>query len=118
LRLISVSLISGDFTLSQNWESEPIYIGHAIHFSAMLQFSGVPDGTFRLEYSNDIVEPSSNRVPSNWEVVGGSEQIVDESGTHGWQVQNAGYRWVKVSYIYTGGVGILTSATFHSKGLP
>lgn len=116
MRLIAYELINQPLTLNTTWNSSPIFIGHAVHFSAQLIFTGVPEGTWSIEYSNDVVEPPFLQPPTNWAVIVGSEQIIDEAGTHGWQVQNAGYRWVRITYTYSTSTGILTSATFHSKG--
>lgn len=82
MRLIAYSLIDSVTTLNSDWVSSPIFIGHAIHFSAQLQFSGVPEGTFLIEYSNDVVEPPFQQPPVNWATIVGSEQIIDEAGTH------------------------------------
>lgn len=117
MRLLSKELINSPVTLNANWESEPIWIGHAVHFSVYLQFTGVPEGIFSLLYSNDLNEPNSAAQPTNFANIVGSEQSIDEAGTHGYSVQNAGYRWVKIKYNYVTSTGTLVSATFHSKGV-
>lgn len=119
MRIAAVNLLhdSGPITLSTTWTGPSIFIGHAAHYSMYLEFSGVPEGTFVLEYSNDIIEPTMGQQASKFAVVIDSEQIIDEAGTHGWSVENAGYRWVRAKYQYTAGVGVLGTANFHSKGV-
>lgn len=119
MRIAAINFLesSGNVTLSGNWTSSPIYIGHLAVFSIYTAFTGVPEGSFKLQYSNDSNEPTQGaRLPENWGDIGSSSQTVDEAGTHGWQVENAGYRWIRVVYTYTAGVGILTKAQFHGKG--
>lgn len=116
MRLLSKSLIATNVTLNADWESAPIWVGHAVHFSAFLEFTGVPEGSWELQYSNDLEEPTSAKLPVNFATILGSEQNIDEAGTHGWQVQNAGYRWVKIKYNYVTSTGTLTVCNFHSKG--
>lgn len=119
MRIAAVNLIqsSGPVTLSSSWFSEPIYMGHMVNFSAQMVFTGVPEGTFAIQYSNDPVEPTTLTAPTNFASIPESEQIIDEAGVHGWNVDNAGYRWIRFTYQYTAGMGVLTSANLSGKGV-
>lgn len=117
MRLTSIELTPNPVLIDANWQSQPIWIGHIEHFSVYLQFSGVPEGTFSLEYSNDLIEPHLNKAPTNFATIVGSEQIIDEAGTHGWNVQNAGYRWLRIKFQHSVGSGYLDLALFHGKGV-
>lgn len=117
MRLTTTSLIvNSPVTLSANWISSPIWAGHAVHFSIYLSFTGVPEGVFSLEYSNDANDSTNTSLPVNFARVEGSQQAVTTAGTHGWSVQNAGYRWLRVKFTYTTGTGSLTVANYNSKG--
>lgn len=109
MRILSKSLISSNVILNANWESAPIWIGHAEHFSVYLEFTGVPEGSWEIQYSNDVAEPTSTLLPTNFATIIGSEQVVDEAGTHGYSVQNAGYRWIKLKYNYSTSTGSLVA---------
>lgn len=116
MRLTTVNLITGPVTLTSNWTSAPVWAGHAVNFSVFLQFTGTPSGVFSLEYSNDANEPTGLALPVNWARIEGSQQTITEAGNHGYNVQDAGYRWVRVKYTFTASTGSLTVANYHSKG--
>lgn len=117
MRLTSISIIQTPILIDTNWQSSPIWVGHTEHFSISLEFSGVPEGSFSIQYSNDGAEPTYNKIPTGFATVEGSTQNVDEAGTHGWNVQNVGYRWVRIIWTHSMGTGYLDRALFHGKGV-
>jgi len=117
MRINSQNLITSNITLSGNWNSSAVWIGHAVNLSLYFKFTGVPEGIFSLEYSNDGISESGPETPTNWARIEGSEQTVAEAGTHGYQIANAGFRWVRAAYSYTAGIGILTILKVNVKGV-
>jgi hypothetical protein len=110
------NIIPGDpVSLSSDWTSEPVYIYQIVALAIQLVFTGSPVGNFTLQCSND--EYSSNLAPQNWTTLDGSAQSITEAGNHTWNIQDAGYRWIRVVYTRTSGSGNLTVARYNGKGV-
>jgi hypothetical protein len=109
--------------LAVNQTSDPVYLGHIANYSIQLVFTGTPGGNFKLQCSNDMGNPSASKESDrdfqieNWTDVADSAQTISAAGNHTWDVQNAGYRWVRVVWTQTSGSGTLTSARFNVKGI-
>lgn len=110
--------MSNDFTLI------PIYLGHISNYAIQMTFSGSPTGAFTLECSNDPGNPNVTPFdPKRWETVthwttiAGSSQSIVAAGDHTYQVQNAGYLWVRVVWTDAGGTGSLVTAVSNVKGV-
>lgn len=111
--------------LGVNQVSEPIWLGHICNYSIQLVFTGTPDGIFKLQLSNDAGNPSApNELDRdfkivNWSDIGGSSQIISAAGDLAYQVENAGYRWVRLVWEASsaGTSPLLTSAKFNVKGV-
>lgn len=70
-------------------------------FAIQVVFTGVDVvGTLKLQASLDNV---------TWVDVANSAQAVTASANHIWDVQAAGYRWVRVNWDYTSGTGNITA---------
>lgn len=112
-------------SLATDVVSEPIWLGHICNYSIQLVFTGVPDGTFKLQLSNDKGNPNAAKEENrdfeitHWSDIGGSAQIVSGAGDLAYQVENAGYLWVRLVWEATtaGTTPILTSARFAVKGV-
>lgn len=123
MRIANDSLITAPVDLSIPWQSMAIYLGHISNYSIQLFFTGTPAGSFKLQASNDQGHPNAQSLNQqsadvdNWTDVSGSTQIVDEAGDHTWQVENAGYAFVRVKWAPTSGSASLTSARFNLKGV-
>jgi hypothetical protein len=108
--------------LSSDWESLPIFLGRARGWSAMLKFSGSPVGTFKIMVSNSVlpyqdVLAGKQVIPSTeWNEYTGSSASISAAGDITWNVKDAGYRWVKISYLRTSGSGSITVANVQLKG--
>lgn len=110
------NIIPGNpISLSSDWTSEPVYIYQIVVLAIQLVFDGSPNGVFSLECSNDEYSPSQE--PQNWTLIRGSEQSVNEDGNHTWNIEDAGYRWVRVQWVRTSGSGTLQSARYNGKGV-
>lgn len=122
MRVGSDTLIDASVNLATPWTSEAVWLGHVTGFSIQLVFSGAPEGSWRLQASNDAgqsnapTEALQSTNITNWTLIEDSSQLVAESGDHTWNVQSPGYRWVRVQWLPTAGSGSLTSARFSTKG--
>lgn len=109
--------------LSDDWESQPIWLGHIVNFAIQMVFTSNPNGTFKLQASND---PGQQINPTkavqdaevvDWTDITGSAQAVTASGNHMWDVQNAGYNWVRIVFTHSSGSGVLSKARAYVKGV-
>jgi hypothetical protein len=112
--------------LATDQQSDPIWLGHIANYSIQLVFTGTPDGVFKLQLSNDDGNPTASRESDrdyevvNWTDIGGSSQIISAAGDLSYQVENAGYRWVRLVWEATSagsGSPQITSARFNVKGV-
>lgn len=111
--------------LSANRQSDPIWLGHICNYSIQLVFTGTPDGVFKLQLSNDLGRPEAAKEENrdfeivNWTDIGGSSQIISAAGDLAYQVENAGYRWVRVVWEANtpGTTPVLTVARINIKGI-
>lgn len=104
--------------------SEPLWLGHIVNYSLQFVFTGSPSGNFKLQCSNDAGNPNAGKEvpPADYEVVNytdvaDSAVTVSGAGNVTYDVQNAGYRWVRFVWTPTSGSGTLTSARFNIKGV-
>jgi hypothetical protein len=123
MRIANEALITAPVDIANPWASDAIYLGHISNYSIQLFFSGAPVGRFYLQSSNDAGNPTSSSHQQqivnvvNWTTISGSTQIVDAAGDHTWQVQNAGYAYVRVVWAPTSGTGSIDSARYNLKGV-
>lgn len=76
-------------------------LGDITNFSVYVDFTGADVvGTLTLECSND---------GSAFITVTGSSQAVSTSTDHCWSVSGAGYRYLRVKWVYTSGTGNITA---------
>lgn len=107
--------------MSMSFNSTPVWLGHIINYSIQLFFSGSPNGTFKLQLSDDVGNPSLPPTEQyagvdHWTDFNGSSQTIVASGDHMWEVINSGSRWVRFVWTRNSGTGTLTSARFDIKG--
>lgn len=109
--------------MSVAFNSDPIWLGHISNYAIQLFFTGTPTGTLKLQASLDKGNPTKGESHwdlgsiKNWTDLDCSSQGVSASGDHMWQVDNAGYNWVRVVWTPAGGTGTLDSARFNAKGI-
>ncbi len=113
MRVKNLNMIpAGSVSISANATLEEVCVEHISDYSIQLVFSGTaPTGTFSLQYSNDDVDPT------NWTDDSDSEQDITAGGNLMWNVENAGYKWVRVKYARTSGTGNITVARCQIKGV-
>lgn len=121
MRIKNEQLILSGTDMTSNITSDPIYLGHIANFAIQLVFTGTPNGTFKLQCSNDQGASANNieyALISNWTDIDGSSQVISASGNHLWNVQNCGYRWVRVVWTDSStGAATITSAVANVKGV-
>lgn len=122
MRVNNEDLLDGSaLSLSTDQNLSAIWLGHIANYAIQLIFTGPLNGEFKLQASNDDVDP---RLPqsiidtkiTHWTDILDSEQTVNSSGDHMWTVSNAGYTWVRVVWTRNSGTGVLNSARAYVKG--
>lgn len=112
--------------MSADIVSEPIWLGHIAYYSIQLFWTGDPDGTWTLEMSNDAGNPNAAKEEdrdfkiTHWTTIGGSSSVISAEGDQGYNVENAGYRYVRVKWTASSsgtGSPTLVSARFAAKGI-
>jgi|ERR1019366_776568 hypothetical protein len=122
MRIANENLIAAPVDMTTSFSSRPIWLGHICNYAIQLVFTGSPVGTLNLQCSNDPGLPDGGTSPQalnvvNWTDVLNSSQAISAAGNHVWDVQNAGYTWVRVNYVATSGSGSLTVARANLKGV-
>lgn len=120
---LAVSNVEAPFDMASSFVTDGFYLGHIAYFSIQAFFTGSPTGNFTLEASNDkgIEDRTSGGWSaagvSNWTTVADSAFPVTAAGDVMWDVQNVGYRWVRVRWTWTAGSGSVTSIRANAKGI-
>lgn len=123
MRIGNDSMQSSATSMGASFNMNPVYLGHICNYALQLVFTGTPAGTFKLQCSNDPGRPiAPGKIPQsdtveNWTDIAGSSQTVSAAGNITWDVQNAGYTWVRVVYTRSSSTGSVTSARFNVKGV-
>lgn len=91
--------------MSGSLTSTPINLDHIKMYAiqAVVSSGTSPSGALTLEASCD----PSNTTPSTWTEIGNTSQTVTADGSFLWNVENAGYNWVRLVYTRTSGSGTL-----------
>ena len=121
MRVGADSFIDAPVDWSFSWASPALSLRHVVNYNIQLAWTGTAAGMLHLQLSNDAASTDmSGTIASNsistWTDISGSEQLVSGAGNHAWQVQNAGYLWVRVVWQPTSGTATLSSARFATKG--
>lgn len=96
-------------SIAVSFNSTPMFVGKVFNYSIMAIVTGgsAPTGTFKLQWSNDLV-PSTlngNPPPTNWFDIPSQSQAITADGNYGFNVADAGYTWVRVVWTFTSGTG-------------
>lgn len=100
--------------MSASFNSSPILLDQIYGFSFQSIFTGSPNGSFKLQCSNDNVQTESQ--VSNWTDIAGTSQAITASGSLLYNVNYAFYMWVRVVYTFSSGSGSC-NVTYASKGV-
>jgi hypothetical protein len=119
---VTVASAEGPHSMGASFNSDAIYLGHIVNFSIQSVFTGTPNGSFKLQYSNDKgVEDKTNggwsaAGISTWTDDAASVIAVTAAGDAMWDVQNSGPRWVRLVWTRTSSTGSAT-IRFNAKGV-
>ena len=106
--LLEVNGVRVVVSLAASTSLKPIWLGQTVNYSIQLTFTGTPDGTFKLQASDDVGNSTATADTQmyekvvNWTDIFGSEQEITEGGNHTWRACNAGYPWVRVVWTAAG----------------
>lgn len=88
--------------------------------SVQMVYSGSPNGTIKMQVSNDKVAVCNTTNPacnvSNWIDYTPTISTIAAAGSLLWNVHDMGYQWARVVYTKSSGTGTL-NVTFMAKGL-
>jgi hypothetical protein len=106
--------------LTSNITGPALWLGHIAFYAIQLVFTGSPNGEFKLQASLD--EPNKvnpqNTTITNWTDITGSAESVTAAGDLIWNVENAGYTFVRVVWTdSSSGSSTITSARYSLKGV-
>lgn len=120
--LLEVNTTRTPQDMSTSFTLKPVWLGHICNYAIQLTFTGAPNGTFSLQASNDQGRPNAATETeqyasvTHWTHITGSDQPISAAGDHMYQVENAGYTWVRVVYTRNSGTGTVTIARAMVKG--
>lgn len=100
--------------------SNPIWLAHIANYSVQITCTGTPNGTFKLQGSNDFGAKDNqpaNASITNWADLSIS-QAVTASGSYMLEDADCGYRWVRLVWTdsSSGGGSAVSSARYNVKG--
>lgn len=118
------NIIPAGTVMNANINSLAMQLEFGMFYSIQVVYTGTPTGAFTLQASAD---PATNKVagnqlpytPTNWTTIPSSSQEVTAAGSVMWNVEWAGYNFVRL--VYTDGssgssTAVITVCTFNCKG--
>lgn len=79
-------------------------------FAIQAVWSGTPTGTLRLQASCDRGTEGNVDNVVNWSNIASTDvALAGAAGGQLWNIDGAGYRWVRVQYVRTSGTGTLNA---------
>lgn len=91
-------ITNGD--MSANITSSDIPLDFKSGFSVQAVFTGAPDGSFKMQVSND-----DTASPTNWSDVTGSSQAITAAGDIMWVYDGAHFKWARIVFTFSSGTG-------------
>lgn len=121
--MLEVDGTRATISMGTSFNMRPMWLGHIANYAIQLVFTGTPNGSFKLQASNDMGQPQAAGEAqkysgiTNWTDIASSAQAITAAGDHMWTVENCGYNWVRVVWTQSSSTGTLTSARFYCKGV-
>lgn len=122
MRVQNEALTLNGTDMQSNIVSDPVWLGHIVNFSIQLVYTGAPNGSFKLQGSNDEGAKSNNIENvniTNWSDISSTTVNVTSAGSNIYNIENAGYRWVRLVWTdsTSGSPSTLTSSRYNVKGI-
>lgn len=122
--LLEIDGVKAPVDLSANAALKPMWLGYVLHYAIQLTITGTPNGTFKLQGSNDEGRPDAASEAeqagsvTTWTDLGIDSGTVSAAGTVLLKDSNVGYRWVRVVWTAAGPgtTPVLTEARSSTKG--
>ena len=115
----SFTLSGTDMTV--NITSDPIWLGHIVNYSIQVVYTGTPNGTLKLQGSNDQGANDtslSTATITNWTDIPSSSIAVSAAGSSLLLDKDCGYRWVRLVWTDSAsGASSITVARYNVKGI-
>lgn len=117
MRLLNEQLMTAVAVSSTTtYTSTPMQLEFMVNYCIQAIITGTPVGTIGLQASNDegiISYPNPGLASpvtsvTNWTDIANTSTAVTGAGTVMYNVQNCGYRWVRVSYTNASSSGTIT----------
>lgn len=83
-------------------ESVSYDLGDLLHFSVYVKFTG-------SNVAGTLVLQATDSLSRDFVTISGSSQSVTGSENHVWDVEKAGYRYVRVKYTHSSGTGDISA---------
>lgn len=122
MRIQNGNLALDGTDMQSNIESKPLWLAHIIHYSVQTVYTGTPNGTLKIQGSNDdgVGTNDPKKVDANiqnWTDLGVSDTIT-AAGSTMFNVENCGYKWVRLVWTdSSSGIGsTISSCRFNVKG--
>lgn len=121
MRIQNESLTLDGTDMQSDIVSDPIWLAHIVNFSIQIVFTGTPNGSFKIQGSNDAGSATnnvSNADVTNWSDVGSTTVNVTAAGSHIYNIENSGYKWARLVWTdsSSGSPSTITSARYNVKG--
>lgn len=119
MRTKNENLTTSSVDLTSNITSDPLWLAHIVNYSVQFTITGTPNGTLKLQGSNDFGgKDSSSASITNWADLS-IEQSITASGSYILQDKNCGYKWVRLVWTdsSSGGGSEISSVRFNVKGI-
>jgi hypothetical protein len=119
MRVKNEDLTISSVDLQSNITSDPLWLSHIVNYSIQATVSGTPNGTFKLQGSNDFGgKDSSSAIIANWADLS-IEQAVTAAGSYILQDKDCGYKWVRLVWTdsSSGASSEIEALRFNVKGV-
>jgi hypothetical protein len=117
--MIKVSQLISAGNMIANINSPGIDLQDIKGISLQAIYTGSPNGTLKVQVSNDIVDVgSSNDQASsviNWTDYPSSSVAISAAGSSIWNYDGFNYRWIRLVFTFSSGTGTL-NVSFSGKG--
>lgn len=121
MRIQNEDLVLSGTDMTSDITSDPVWLGHIMVLSVQTVYTGTPNGTLKLQGSNDLGSISGSKPITgitNWTDLGVSDSV-SAAGSTMFNVADTGYRWFRLVWedSSSGNPSTITSARFNVKGV-